>query len=179
MASHTITKDTRSPFGRLCEAVSAKTVPDGVFTSSDATCRISPSGQVELWSRLKDTSLAPKDLKFWEYESGTQTLILGWSSGPTIRFQRGPNPVTLTGAKNTESPTVSELSRSLGSKTSARDVQIGGNHYKDFKLQPAEFIHMNNREPPFRAFKLPAVDANTGIEKTAISLLVRIETKHI
>lgn len=24
------------------------------------------------------------------------------------------------------------------------DVQIGGNHYKDLKIQPIEFIHANN-----------------------------------
>lgn len=27
---------------------------------------------------------------------------------------------------------------------SAFDIQIGGNHYKDFKIQPTEFIHKNN-----------------------------------
>lgn len=27
---------------------------------------------------------------------------------------------------------------------SALDVQISGNHYKDLKIQPVEFIHANN-----------------------------------
>lgn len=26
---------------------------------------------------------------------------------------------------------------------SAKDVQIGGSHYKDFAIQPAEFVHRN------------------------------------
>lgn len=28
--------------------------------------------------------------------------------------------------------------------SSALDVQVGGSHYKDFKIQPVEFIHKNN-----------------------------------
>ena len=27
---------------------------------------------------------------------------------------------------------------------SALDTQVGGNHYKDFAIQPIEFIHANN-----------------------------------
>lgn len=27
---------------------------------------------------------------------------------------------------------------------SALDTQVGGNHYKDLKIQPIEFIHANN-----------------------------------
>lgn len=27
--------------------------------------------------------------------------------------------------------------------TKAVDKQVGGNHYKDFKIQPAEFCHIN------------------------------------
>lgn len=26
----------------------------------------------------------------------------------------------------------------------ASDIQVAGNHYKDFKIQPTEFIHKNN-----------------------------------
>jgi hypothetical protein len=32
----------------------------------------------------------------------------------------------------------------MGLNNSALDVQIGGSHYKDFKIQPIEFIHANN-----------------------------------
>jgi len=32
----------------------------------------------------------------------------------------------------------------LEDQKSALDMQIGGNHYKGFKIQPVEFIHKNN-----------------------------------
>ena len=37
----------------------------------------------------------------------------------------------------------SKKSLKAGSKTPASKSQIGGNHYKSFKIQPAEFIHKN------------------------------------
>lgn len=39
----------------------------------------------------------------------------------------------------------------MGLNNSALDVQIGGSHYKDFKIQPIEFIYAN---------KLPYCEAN-------------------
>ena len=29
-------------------------------------------------------------------------------------------------------------------RESAFDIQVGGNHYKSFNIQPTEFIHVNN-----------------------------------
>lgn len=37
-----------------------------------------------------------------------------------------------------------ELPISMEEPTSALDVQVGGGHYKSFKIQPVEFIHANN-----------------------------------
>jgi hypothetical protein len=31
-----------------------------------------------------------------------------------------------------------------GNPTSALDVQVGGGHYKNHRIQPVEFIHANN-----------------------------------
>ena len=36
------------------------------------------------------------------------------------------------------------IKHSESEKTSALDVQVGGGHYKNFKIQPIEFIHANN-----------------------------------
>ena len=36
------------------------------------------------------------------------------------------------------------MSITMESEESALDVQVGGGHYKDFKIQPVEFIHANN-----------------------------------
>lgn len=33
--------------------------------------------------------------------------------------------------------------RKLADSKNPMDVQIGGSHYKDFKIQPVEFIHKN------------------------------------
>lgn len=33
---------------------------------------------------------------------------------------------------------------SLEENKSALETQVGGNHYKDLKIQPIEFIHANN-----------------------------------
>ena len=38
-----------------------------------------------------------------------------------------------------------------GERMSAKDTQIGGNHYKDYAIQPADFIHDN---------QIPWLDAN-------------------
>jgi hypothetical protein len=35
--------------------------------------------------------------------------------------------------------------------TNAKDVQVGGNHYKNMKIQPTEFIHAND---------IPFIEAN-------------------
>lgn len=37
----------------------------------------------------------------------------------------------------------SAKSRKGGSKKPASSLQIGGNHYKSYAIQPAEFIHKN------------------------------------
>ena len=65
------------------------------------------------------------------------------------------------------------------------DKQVGGNHYKDLKIQPIEFIHANN---------IPFCEANAikylcrwrnknGIEdlkkaKHYIDLLIELESKY-
>lgn len=67
----------------------------------------------------------------------------------------------------------------------ALDKQVGGNHYKDLKIQPIEFIHANN---------IPFCEANAikylcrwrnknGIEdlkkaKHYIDLLIELESRH-
>ena len=37
-----------------------------------------------------------------------------------------------------------ERSRVFAKETSALNVQVAGNHYKDLKIQPIEYIHANN-----------------------------------
>jgi hypothetical protein len=69
--------------------------------------------------------------------------------------------------------------------TSALDVQISGNHYRGFAIQPVTFIHANN---------LPFIEGNCikylmrwrdkgGVKdlekvKHYIDLLIELETKH-
>lgn len=40
-------------------------------------------------------------------------------------------------------PSTSGTSGFLRSKMSALDIQVSGDHYKDFKIQPIEYIHGN------------------------------------
>lgn len=39
---------------------------------------------------------------------------------------------------------VNEDDVTVSETTGALDVQVGGNHYKKFKIQPIEFIHAND-----------------------------------
>lgn len=38
----------------------------------------------------------------------------------------------------------SEMHMRITMEDTALDVQVGGDHYKKFKIQPVEFIHANN-----------------------------------
>lgn len=111
-------KDTPSPTEQLYEAVCAGNVPANVYTSNDGTSRISAFKTGVSYLKLKDTCPDLSELKSWEYEKGTQTLIFAWSSGRTTRFPSLAAPDTPTGASNTESPTVSEQSPTVGSAIS-------------------------------------------------------------
>ena len=111
-------KDTPSPTEQLYEAVCAGNVPANVYTSNDGTSRISAFKTGVSYLKLKDTCPDLSELKSWEYEKGTQTLIFAWSSGRTTRFPSLAAPDTPTGASNTASPTVSAPSPETGSKTS-------------------------------------------------------------
>jgi|SRR6478736_8933079 len=138
-------KDIQSPIGPRYEEAIAGSATQGTYISQDGTFQISVFETGRLSWKSRDTSIVLSALRSWEYEKGTQTLILDFVSGQTIRFLKQALPDTPTGASSTESSTVSEPSPQSGLKSSnALDVQVGGNHYKSFKLQPAEFIHMNN-----------------------------------
>lgn len=102
---------------RFAEAI-ASSAPPGKYVSHDATFQISPSGQVELSWKSKATLTPNNEVKSWEYEKGTQTLILDFSSGLTIRFQRVAQPDTQIGVSNTESSTASGFSPLSGSQNS-------------------------------------------------------------
>lgn len=68
---------------------------------------------------------------------------------------------------------------------SALDVQVGGSHYKDFPIQPVEFIHANG---------IPFIEANcikylcrwrtkngvADLEKVRhyLDLLIELESRH-
>jgi hypothetical protein len=41
-------------------------------------------------------------------------------------------------------PIIDDSFKAQQSTNSALDIQIQGNHYKQFKIQPVEFIHANN-----------------------------------
>ena len=77
------------------------------------------------------------------------------------------------------------MSITMESEESALDVQVGGGHYKDYKIQPVEFIHANN---------IPFIEGNCikylcrwrekggaqDLEKVIhyIGLLLELEQKH-
>jgi len=111
-------KDTPSPIEQLYAEVCAGNVPANVYTSNDGTCRISAFKTGVSYLKLKDTSPDLNELKSWEFEKGTQTLIFAWSSGRTTRLPSQAAPDTQTGASNTASLTVSEPSPMIGLETS-------------------------------------------------------------
>lgn len=111
-------KDTPSPIELLYAAVCAGNVPESVYTSNDGTSRISAFKAGVSYLKLKDTCPDLSELKYWEYEKGTRTLIFAWSSGRTTRFPNQAVPDTPTGVTSTVSPTVSEPSPESGSTTS-------------------------------------------------------------
>lgn len=108
----------QSPLELLSEAAFAQNVPLGKWISNDGTCRISLSPEKKIvFSKLKDTCPDLKELKYLEYESGTQSLILDFSSGRTIRLVREAERATQTGAETTASPIVYEKFPPVGSKS--------------------------------------------------------------
>jgi len=109
-------KDTPSPIEQLYAEVCAGNVPANVYTSNDGTCRISAFKTGVSYLKLKDTSPDLNELKSWEFEKGTQTLIFAWSSGRTTRLPSQAAPDIQTGASSTASLTVSEQYQTTGSK---------------------------------------------------------------
>ena len=79
----------------------------------------------------------------------------------------------------------SMLSKGLNG-TSALDVQVSGNHYKDLPIQPVEYIHANNIGY-FEGNVIKYVSrwrAKNGIKdlekaKHYIELLIELETKNV
>ena len=83
-----------------------------------------------------------------------------------------------------------EVMQSMLSKgangTSALDVQVSGNHYKDLPIQPVEYIHANNIGY-FEGNVIKYVSrwrAKNGIKdlekaKHYIELLIELETKNV
>ena len=122
------TNPTQSPLELELGPAFVQTVPAGTWISNDGTFRISVSPTLALFWKLRDTSPDPSELKSWEYEKGTQTLILDFSSGRTIRLTRAPEHATQTGAKSMESPSVSENSQTAGSKSGD---PINPSHYQN------------------------------------------------
>ena len=69
-----------------------------------------------------------------ELDGGHQCVVLGPQDLKLLR-PTGPGKVTFVEGDRPE-PSVKG--------TSALDVQPGGSHYKDMKIQPVEFIHANS-----------------------------------
>ncbi len=90
----------------------------------------------------------------------------------------------------TWTPEEEEVMQSMLSKglngTSALDVQVSGNHYKDLPIQPVEYIHANNIGY-FEGNVIKYVSrwrAKNGIKdlekaKHYIELLIELETKNV
>ena len=90
----------------------------------------------------------------------------------------------------TWTPEEEEVMQSMLSKgangTSALDVQVAGNHYKDLAIQPVEYIHANNIGY-FEGNVIKYVSrwrAKNGIKdlekaKHYIELLIELETKNV
>ena len=132
MESATLMNLEQSPIERLSEVVYARNVPAGKWNSNDGTCQISwfPTDRKIIFSKLRDTCPPLSELKYLEYEKGTRTLILDFSSGRTIRLVREAEPDTPTGVKSTESPTVSENSLPAGLRSGD---PINPSHYQNKK----------------------------------------------
>lgn len=93
-------------------------------------------------------------------------------------------------AKNDWTPEEEEVMQSMLSKgangTSALDVQVAGNHYKDLAIQPVEYIHANGIGY-FEGNVIKYVSrwrAKNGIKdlekaKHYIELLIELETKNV
>ena len=93
-------------------------------------------------------------------------------------------------AKNDWTPEEEEVMQSMLSKgangTSALDVQVAGNHYKDLAIQPVEYIHANGIGY-FEGNVIKYVSrwrAKNGIKdlekaKHYIELLIELESKNV
>jgi hypothetical protein len=96
-----------------------------------------------------------------------------------------PDLVTTTWTAEEEEVMQSMLSKGVNG-TSALDVQVAGNHYKDLAIQPVEYIHANGIGY-FEGNVIKYVSrwrAKNGIKdlekaKHYIELLIELETKNV
>jgi hypothetical protein len=96
-----------------------------------------------------------------------------------------PDLVTTTWTAEEEEAMQSMLSKGANG-TSALDVQVAGNHYKDLAIQPVEYIHANGIGY-FEGNVIKYVSrwrAKNGIKdlekaKHYIELLIELETKNV
>lgn len=134
-----------SPIYALSEADFAPLATAAESPSEVFTPRTSPSPLETYWSNRKEDLQVVTDQSSSSSEPSTPPWICESSSNGTI----GAHNLNVSGTPHgplgsDSSGLLEKLYQQHGSPTSALGRQVGGRHYKDFKIQPVEFIYQNN-----------------------------------